>query len=141
MNRFTSVVAALAVASVATLSAAPAKPANVEKYGKPLTVKETTKISDIYANPDKFQGKRVKVEGSIVDVCTDEGCWIALTEKVTDKTPKDLPILRFKVDDGVIVFPTSVKGKTAVAEGIIAVTKAADGKVSILLKGEGAEIK
>ena len=135
MSRFTSVVAALAVVSVVTLSAA------VEKYGKPLTVKETTKISDIYANPDKFQAKRVKVEGSIVDVCTEEGCWIALAEKSTDKDAKPAQVLRFKVDDGVIVFPTSVKGKTAVAEGTIAVTKAADGKVTILLKGEGAEVQ
>jgi hypothetical protein len=135
MNRITEPVAVLAIASVVTLSAA------VEKFGKPLTVKETTKISDIYANPDKFQAKRVKVEGSIVDVCTEEGCWIALTEKSSDKDAKPAQLLRFKVEDGVIVFPTSVKGKTAVAEGIIAVTKAADGKVSILLKGEGAEIQ
>jgi len=44
------------------------------------------------------------------------------------------------VDDGVIVFPATVKGKTAVAEGIISVTTAADGKVSVMLKGEGAEV-
>ena len=107
---------------------------DVQKFGKPLTLKETTKISDIYATPDKFKDKRVKVQGSILDVCTDMGCWIAIAG---DKPSQQL---RFKVEDGVIVFPPAAKGKTAVAEGIITVTKADDGTVSILLKGEGAEI-
>jgi len=129
MSRVLAAVAVLSLCVVVRASA------DVEKFGKALTVKEVTKISDIYANPDKYQDKRVKVQGSILDVCTDEGCWIAIA---SDKPSESL---RFKVDDGVIVFPTAVKGKVAVAEGVIAVTKAADGKVSILLKGEGAEIK
>jgi hypothetical protein len=113
--------------------------ADVEKFGKPLTLKETTKISDIYASPDKYQDKRVKVQGKIADVCTDMGCWI---EIVGDKTgDKDAPTLRFKVDDGVIVFPASIKGKVALAEGVISVTKDADGKATITLKGEGAEVQ
>jgi len=127
------VLTALAVVSFCVVARA-ASP-DVQKFGKPLTLKETTKISDIYATPDKFKDKRVKVSGSILDVCTDEGCWIALAG---DKPAQQL---RFKVDDGVIVFPVAVKGKTAVAEGTISVTKAADGKVSILLKGEGAEVQ
>jgi len=43
--------------------------AAVKKYGKDLTLKETTKISDIYAKTEAFDGKRVKVRGAIVDVC------------------------------------------------------------------------
>ena len=133
MSRLFSVLAVLSLCLVVRVSA------DVEKFGKPLTLKETTKISAIYANPDKYQDKRVKVQGSIVDVCTDMGCWIAIAG---DKTgDKDAPVLRFKVDDGVIVFPVAIKGKTVVAEGVISVTKAADGKVTILLKGEGAEVQ
>jgi hypothetical protein len=131
MIRFTA--ALLLFALAASLSAA------ADTYGKPLTLKNTTKIADIFANPEKYKDQRVKVQGAIADVCTEEGCWIAITEKSSDA--KDAATLRFKVEDGVIVFPTSVKGKTVVAEGTIAVTKAADGKVSILLKGEGAEIQ
>ena len=52
--------------------------AAVKKYGKDLTLKETTKISDIYAKTEAFNGKRVKVRGAIVDVCEMKGCWIAL---------------------------------------------------------------
>jgi hypothetical protein len=39
------------------------------------------------------------------------GCWIELQD------PKLGKGLRFKVDDGVIVFPVSAKGKRASAEG------------------------
>ena len=126
------VLTALAVVSFCVVARAAS--VDVQKFGKPLTLKETTKISDIYANPEKYKDKRVKVQGSIQDVCTDMGCWIALAG---DKPSLSL---RFQVEDGVIEFPVTVKGKTAVAEGIISVTKAEDGKVSILLKGEGAEV-
>src|SRR4030095_6387825 len=128
MSRFLTVVAVLSLCLVARAST------DVQKFGKALTLKETTKISDIYANPEKFKDKRVKVQGDIRDVCTDMGCWI---EIAGDKPSQSL---RFKVDDGVIEFPVAVKGKKAVAEGVISVTTAADGKVSILLKGEGSEI-
>jgi hypothetical protein len=134
--------------------------AAVKKYGKPLTLKETTKISDIYANPDKYKDKRVRVEGPIVDVCTERGCWIAIGGD------KDFQTLRFKVDDGVIVFPVSDKGLKATVEGVITVAtlsvedqiaagmemakekkttfdpKSVTGpKLSITMKGEGAEVQ
>ena len=128
----------LTAVAVLSLCVAVRASGDVQKFGKALTIKETTKISDIYANPDKYTDKRVKVQGKIADVCTDMGCWIEIT---SDKTDKDAAALRFKVDDGVIVFPTSIKGKVVTAEGVIAVTKAEDGKVSILLKGEGAEVQ
>lgn len=86
-----------------------------KEYGKKLTLKETTKISDILANPEQFDGKRVLVEGTIIDVCSHRGCWIKLA------SDKEFESIRFKVDDGVIVFPMEIKGKTARAEGVISV--------------------
>ena len=90
--------------------------AAVKKYGKPLTLKDTTKVSDIYANPDAFNGKRVKVQGPIVDVCSMKGCWIAIA------SDKEFQSIRFKVDEGVIVFPMDSKGLTATVEGVLTVT-------------------
>ena len=90
--------------------------AAVKKYGKDLTVKETTKISDIYAKPDAFNGKTVKVRGTIVEVCEMMGCWIALA------SDKEFQQIRFKVDDGVIVFPLDAKGLTATVEGVVTIT-------------------
>jgi hypothetical protein len=57
-------------------------------------------------------GKTVKVEGLITDVCSKRGCWIKLGGD------KEFQTITFKVDDGVISFPMSVKGKRAEAEGV-----------------------
>jgi hypothetical protein len=89
--------------------------AGVKKYGKDLTLKETTKISAIYASPGTFAGKRVKVQGPIVAVCEMKGCWIELG------SDQEFQAIRFKVDDGVIVFPMTAKGLTATVEGVVSV--------------------
>jgi hypothetical protein len=134
--------------------------AAVKKYGKDLTIKDTTKISAIYEHPDAFNGKRVKVRGAVVAVCEMKGCWIALA------SDKEFQQIRFKVDDGVIVFPLDAKGLTAMVEGVVTVTveseqdqlehgkkmaeetkkpfdpKTVKGpKTTILIKGEAAEIQ
>src|SRR5690348_15100353 len=66
MRRLTSVAIVLFVCAVVGLAAQESKDA--KKCGTALTLTEVTKISDIYANPDKFAGKRVQVEGPVVDV-------------------------------------------------------------------------
>lgn len=154
MRRLSVFVLVLALVATAGLSAA------ARKFGKAITLTETTKISAIYASPDAFNGKRVKVQGAIVDVCSSRGCWIALA------SDKEFQTLRFKVDDGVIVFPMDVKGLNAVVEGVLSVTvqsekaqieagehqakehnttfdpKTVTGpKTVIMIKGEGAEIQ
>jgi hypothetical protein len=150
--------AALSVAAVLCLTVGLS--ASVKKYGKPLTLKETTKISDIYANPDRYKDQRVKVSGPIVDVCEERGCWIAVASDAEFQT------LRFKVDDGVIVFPMSIRGLPATVEGVITVSMLSEAdqiaqgqmmaketgktfdpstvkgpKLSIMMKGEGAEVQ
>lgn len=86
-----------------------------KRYGKDLTLKEKTKISDILASPEKFQGKKVLVEGPVVDVCKERGCWIKIG------SDKEFESIRIKVDDGVIIFPLDAKGKNARAEGVVSV--------------------
>ena len=85
------------------------------QFGKELTITEPTSIAAITAKPAEFNGKRVLVEGRITDVCEMMGCWIMIQE------PGGAEALRFKVEDGVITFPMSVRGKVARAEGIVSV--------------------
>ena len=87
-----------------------------KKYGKAVTLKSKTLVSDILAAPEKYNGKKVLVEGAVVDVCESRGCWIELA------SDKEFESIIFKVEDGVITFPMSAKGKTASAEGVIQVT-------------------
>jgi hypothetical protein len=149
----------IATAVVIILCAAVFSAAGPKKYGKALTLKETTKISAILAQPDSFNGKRVRVEGPIVAVCEMKGCWISLG------SDKEFESIRFKVDDGVIVFPMDAKGMTATVEGVVDVAMLSEAeqiaqgaemakemgkpfdpktvkgpKKSIQIKGEGAEV-
>jgi len=83
------------------------------KYGAGVTVVEVVPVSKILANPDEYAGKRVRVEGIVADVCQMRGCWFEM------ESDKPTETIKFKVTDGVMTFPTTAKGKYAVAEGIV----------------------
>ena len=83
-----------------------------DRYGEPLTLAESTPISALLADIDRYDGQRVRVEGTVTEVCAKRGCWMSIAG--------DQPFqeLRFKVEDGVITIPLEAKGRYAVAEGI-----------------------
>ena len=81
-------------------------------YGEGLTGKKTIKISKLLSEPDPHVGETVRVKGVVTGVCEKRGCWMSLASDV------EFEELRIKVDDGVIVFPMSAKGKKAIAEGV-----------------------
>lgn len=83
------------------------------KYGDGITQSESVAISDLIADPKKYAGKHVRVEGTVSDVCPKRGCWF---EMAGDKPGEKM---RFKVRDGVMTFPLDTKGKYAVAEGVV----------------------
>lgn len=87
--------------------------AEEKKFGKPITLKEKTSVSTILADPAKFDGKKVLVEGKIVDVCQEMGCWLDVAGT------KEGEKIRVKVKDGEIVFPKNGKGKTVLVEGVV----------------------
>lgn len=82
-------------------------------YGSGVTLPKATAISDIFARPDAWSGKTVRVEGKVVDVCTHRGCWMDLAGDRPDQT------IRVKVEDGVIVFPVSARGRKAAVQGVV----------------------
>jgi hypothetical protein len=86
---------------------------SVKKLGKELTLKNKTKISEILKKPESFVGKKVLIEGMVVDVCSKRGCWM---EVASDKSFQKIKV---KVNDGEIVFPMEAKGKTAKVEGTV----------------------
>ena len=82
------------------------------KLGEPLTLDVVTPVSEINKHPEKYLGKRVLIEGLVIDVCAARGCWLDIAS--------DLPFekIKVKVVDGEIVFPMDAKGRTARVEGI-----------------------
>ena len=107
-------------ASAKPAAADNAKPAVAEAakgktFGAGVKLTESTSIDAILTNPQAWNGKTVRVEGMITDVCPKRGCWMELAgEKPGQK-------LKFKVTDGEMVFPMDAKGQRATAEGVIAV--------------------
>ena len=110
-----------------------AAPAMAQQYGKPLTLKEQTKVSEIMANPDTYNGKLVQVRGTITDVCPNKGCYIIIASDQRFQT------ITFKVEDGVVVFPAELKGKTVVAEGtVLKMAPGENNAVNLRIDGLGA---
>ncbi|MCO4762072.1 MAG: DUF4920 domain-containing protein [Myxococcales bacterium] len=101
-----------AAAPAATTGAGAAAVAG-KVYGKGVSAIPTVQVSALLADVDGYAGKRVRVEGIVMDVCPMRGCWFKMAG---DKPGSNL---RFKVRDGVMVFPMSAKGQFAVAEGVV----------------------
>nr|MBA2540784.1 hypothetical protein [Deltaproteobacteria bacterium] len=81
------------------VAAAPTSPGKSTSFGAGVTVAETTSIDKILAEPTAWNGKTVRVEGLVVDVCPKRGCWFEMAGEGTGAK------LRFKVTDGEMVFP------------------------------------
>lgn len=87
--------------------------AQSDQHGAPVTVAKATKVSELYASPEKFVGKTIRVDGEATSVCTEMGCWVAVRDAANaDQT------VRFQADhDGKIVFPLTLKGKMGSFQG------------------------
>jgi hypothetical protein len=106
---------ALIIAVIA--SAAITAFAEETKLGTGVTLKESTPIAKLTDAPKDFVGKTIRVDGVATAVCEMMGCWMAVA-------PEGEPAgktVRLKVEDGVIVFPVSAKGKKVSAEGVFEV--------------------
>ena len=92
------------------------------KLGSGVTIREATPIATIVADPEAFVGKTVRIDGVATAVCTHMGCWMSVAASDQD----DAKSVRLKVDDGVIVFPVTAKGKRVSAEGVFEAVKDAE---------------
>ena len=107
-----------AVVALATVSVV----AQETKLGAGVTIKDATPIASLVNTPDQFVGKKVRVDGVVTAVCTDMGCWLALG--AADNPDQ---AVRFQADhDGKIVFPMSLMGQKASAEGMFVKIGAGD---------------
>lgn len=80
-------------------------------YGNGVKLPVATPIEKLLADPAKRVGQEVRVDGIVTDVCSKAGCWLEVSDEKTGKA------IRFKVEDGEIVFPMTAKGHKASAEG------------------------
>jgi hypothetical protein len=106
-----TVVLALAVAAGA---------ADSKSYGKGVTLSTATPIARVLDKPADFQGKTIRVEGVITEVCEAMGCWMALAAEAPKAAQAEARTVLIQVEhDGVIVFPVTARGHRAAAQGVL----------------------
>jgi hypothetical protein len=88
--------------------------ADEAKLGAGVTLDRATPIAALVDHPEEYVGKKVRVDGFATAVCQEMGCWMA----VAADEKAGAPTVRIKVEDGVIVFPASARGKRVSAEGV-----------------------
>jgi uncharacterized protein DUF4920 len=106
-----SVVAAMVLAMVVPVVAGGMEDT---KLGAGVTLKESTPIASLIEKPADYVGKTLRIDGVATAVCTAMGCWMA----VAPESDPEGTTVRLKVEDGVIVFPMTAKGRKVSAEGV-----------------------
>jgi len=91
------------------------------KLGTGVSLKESTAIKALVEQPASYVGKTLRVDGVATAVCAHMGCWMAVAAAGDESGAT----VRLKVDDGVIVFPVTAKGRKVSAEGVFEVVGAA----------------
>lgn len=96
-----------------------------DTLGAGVSLKDVTPIAQVLAHPADFEGKTVRVEGVVTEVCQAMGCWMALAPA---DTPKGDTVLLQVDHHGPIVFPVSAKGRKATAQGVLQRVSDAEGR-------------
>jgi gamma-glutamylcyclotransferase (GGCT)/AIG2-like uncharacterized protein YtfP len=84
-----------------------------KKFGESITIKEISPVSKILEKPEEFVAKKILVEGRIIDVCEDKGCWLEIS------SDKKFQTLKCYGKQNGISFPADIKGKKAKIQGEI----------------------
>ena len=120
-------------------------PDGVVRRGEALSKEKPLLVSECVVKADQLNGKSVKVEGTVVNVCVKKGCWFAIRDDASDQT------LRITSKGYRFFVPSKATGQRAVIEGDVIVKTMSEaeakhfaedgGKDPSLVKGEQKEIQ
>jgi hypothetical protein len=105
----------------------------VLKRGSVIGKSKKVSLAKILANPQKYAGKTVRVEGVIVRSCKMEGCWMELAPKADAKS------VRVKMKDHAFFIPLNSAGASAKAEGVFEVKTLSKEQVKHMIEEDGAK--
>jgi hypothetical protein len=107
----------------------------VLRRGAALGNAKSVSLAKVLAEPAKYAGKNVRVEGVIVRSCKMEGCWMELAPNANAKS------VRVKFKDHGFFIPISAAGATAKAEGVFSVKTLSKAEVDHLINDDGAKFE
>lgn len=111
MKRIILLLAALSLCAASAFAGEPAK------FGAPVTVKKSFPVAKLAAAPAKFEGKTVRIEGTVAEVCQGRGCWVRV------KDDKGTLFLAKSLDETVLL-PKDCAGQHVVVQGVVTALKA-----------------
>jgi len=105
-------------------------------FGEP-TERElpTVTVANLLKDVDTFDGKPLRIEGTVASVCTKKGCWLTLAE---EKEAKESVFVKFTCPINGRLIPTEAAGKSAVVEGTVKVTTLSEAEARHYAEDAGA---
>lgn len=105
----------------------------VLKRGAALAGAKKVSLAKVLANPDKYAGKTVAVEGVIVRSCKMEGCWMELAPDAQSQS------VRVNMKDHRFFVPLDSAGARAKAEGTVEIKTLTKAQVDQMIEEDGAK--
>lgn len=103
------------------------------KRGAPIGTGEKVSLNKVLADPAKFSGKTVLVEGIVVRSCKMEGCWAEVAQD------KDSESVRVKMKGHAFFIPLDSAGARARVEGTVQVKTLTKAMVDHMIAEDGAK--
>ena len=118
--RCSHLIAALLVGAIAMPAfAGDAAPTGTQRFGAPVVEKKVTKLAQLAKKPARFEGKTLRIEGVVTNVCQGQGCWVEVRDA------KGATFMAKSLDESVLV-PKDCKGQRIVVQGVVTALPAKD---------------
>ena len=101
-----------AIALAAPVFAGDAAKTENQRFGAPVVEKKSTPIAKIAKKPARFEGKTLRIEGVVTNVCQGQGCWVEVQDA------KGATFMAKSLDESVLV-PKDIKGQRIVVQGVV----------------------
>jgi hypothetical protein len=108
--RLATTILLLALASAAFAGGDPAR------YGAPVTARKKVAVAKLAGAPARYEGKTVRIEGTVADVCQGRGCWVRVQDE------KGQTFLAKSLDESVLL-PKDCAGQFVVVQGVVTALK------------------
>lgn len=111
-NRLAAVAALALMLAVAVPALAGEAVTDGRHFGAPVTVKKSTDVARLAKAPEKFNGRVLRIEGTVQNVCQGAGCWVEVSDG------KGASFIARSLDESVLL-PKDCKGQHVVLQGLL----------------------
>lgn len=110
--------------------------AKYTSYGEPMKLSDSAAVpvSTVLANPATYEGKYVRLAGSVTKVCQSKGCWL----EMADPTTRQTLFVKFTCPVEGRLIPMDAMNKPVVVEGYVKVTEISEQDARHLKEESGA---